>query len=113
MDYRAFAELWEAGWNSHDLGRITSHYRDDIVFRSQKALDLVGTGELHGLPALRAYWTLALNRQPDLKFQIRDVFSGFEMCVISYTNRKGVLAAETLYFDANQKVYLAAACHSA
>lgn len=113
MDYLAFAKIWEAGWNSHDLDAITSHYRDDIVFRSRKAQDLMGIGEIVGVAALSEYWAKALQRQPDLNFRVDHVFEGFEMCVISYTNHKGVQAAETLYFDADQKVFRASACHAA
>ena len=111
MDFTSFALSWERGWNSHDLGAIMSHYRDDIVFRSKKAISLVGSGEIRGKQALRKYWSAALDRQPDLKFTVQDVFEGHEMIVISYLNHRGVLASETLYFDEDGLVYQAAACH--
>lgn len=57
-----------------------------------------------------AYWAKALARQPDLHFTVRDVFEGHQMLVISDTNHRGVLAAETLYFDADGQVFRAAAC---
>jgi ketosteroid isomerase-like protein len=108
---RAFAERWEQDWNSHDLSRIMSHYRDDIVFRSKKAIPLVGNGEIHGKHALREYWAAALQRQPELKFRVQDVFEGHEMLVISYLNHLSILATETLYFDDEGLVFRAAACH--
>jgi hypothetical protein len=111
MNEAEFAKTWEQGWNSHDLDVIMAHYRDDIVFRSQKAAALVGQGELRGKAALRAYWAAALERQPDLRFRVQEVFVGHEMMVISYLNHRNVLAAETLYFDHDGKVYQAAACH--
>lgn len=111
MDDRAFALEWEAGWNSHDLDRILRHYRDDIVFRSRKAIPLTGAGEVIGKARLRQYWAAALERQPDLCFRVRDVFEGHEMLVITYLNHRDVLAAETLYFDASGQIYMAAACH--
>ena len=49
-----FAADWEAGWNSHDLDRIMAHYSPDIVFRSKKAVALVGNGEVRGHDARRA-----------------------------------------------------------
>ena len=106
-----FAQDWEDAWNAHDLDRIMGHYRTDIQFRSRKAIALTGSGELHGAEALRAYWSAALDRQPDLKFRVIDVFEGHEMLVISYENHKGVLAAETLYFDDHGLAYRGAACH--
>lgn len=110
-DPHRFAAEWETGWNSHNLDRILAHYRDDIVFRSQKAQALVGTGELKGKDALRAYWAAALAKQPELVFSVQDVFAGHEMIVITYLNHRGILAAETLYFDAEGLVFRAAACH--
>jgi ketosteroid isomerase-like protein len=113
MDHRAFAQSWADGWNTHDLDAIMSHYRDDIVFHSLKAKSLTGAGELHGKEALRAYWSAALARQPELEFSVQDVFEGHNMMIISYLNHRGVLASEVLYFDAAGKVYRAAACHRA
>lgn len=107
----AFAQNWESGWNSHDLDRITGHYRDDVVFRSRKAVPITGHGEIRGREALRAYWAAALKRQPDLCFDVLDVFEGHDMMVILYRNHQGVVAAETLYFDDSGKVFQAAACH--
>ena len=111
MNLQAFAVEWEAAWNSHDIDRILSHYSDDIVFRSRKAIPLVGTGEVRGKAKLRSYWTAALKRQPDLKFSVQNVFEGHEMMVISYQNHRGILAAEILYFDRDGFVHHAAACH--
>ena len=107
----AFAQDWQEGWNSHDLDRIIAHYRDDVVFRSQKAVPLMGKGEMRGAAELRAYWQAALELQPDLAFTVQDVFEGHEMMVISYKNHRNVLATETLYFDEAGQVYQAAACH--
>lgn len=111
MDFHAFAEEWEAAWNSHDLDRILSHYADDVVFRSHKAVQLAGCGEIHGKPALRAYWSAALERQPNLSFVVVDVFSGHGMLVITYRNHRDVMAAETLRFGPSGLVVEASACH--
>ena len=111
MNYQDFARDWEAGWNSHDLDRIMAHYHEDIVFRSKKAVPLVGTGALEGKAALRDYWARALERQPDLRFEVLNVFEGHEMCVITYRNQRGVLAAETLRFDESGIAIEASACH--
>ncbi|MFK7879708.1 nuclear transport factor 2 family protein [Roseobacter sp.] len=111
IDCQAFAQEWEAGWNSHDLDRIVSHYDENIVFRSLKARDLMGTGVIRGRTALRAYWGAALEAQPDLAFRVQDVFEGHKMMVISYLNHRDVLAAETLHFGADGLVAEAAACH--
>ncbi len=111
MDYAAFAEAWEAAWNAHDLDRIMAHYSEDVVFRSQKAMSLVGRGEIVGRDALRAFWAKALERQPDLSFVVVDVFVGHAMMTLTYQNQRGVLAAETLRFGPEGLVVEAAACH--
>lgn len=112
MDFDAFAEAWEAAWNSHDLDRILAHYADTVTFRSQKAVRLVGTGELRGKEALRAYWAKALAAQPDLSFVVVDVLHGHGMLVITYRNHRDVLAAETLRFGPDGLVIEASACHA-
>lgn len=111
MDYTAFAKAWQDAWNSHDLTRILSHYSEDIVFRSHKAMQLVGKGEVHGKAALQAYWAQALAQQPDLRFRVKDVFHGHGMLVITYVNHRGTLAAETLRFGADGLAVEASACH--
>jgi ketosteroid isomerase-like protein len=112
LDYTAFAIEWEAAWNSHSLDRILAHYSNDVVFRSQKAMRLVGSGELRGKQALRSYWSAALAKQPDLSFVVVDVLHGYGMMVITYRNQHNALAAETLRFGTNALVVEASACHS-
>lgn len=112
MNAVEFANAWEAGWNSHDLDLIMSHYREDVVFRSCKAIQLVGQGEIRGKTKLRAYWAAALGRQPDLRFEVQEVFEGYQMMALRYRNHRQVLAVETLYFDEHDFVYQAAASHA-
>ncbi|SFI65186.1 YybH family protein [Albimonas pacifica] len=109
---RAFAEDWEAAWNSHDLDRILAHYAPDVVFRSRKAAALVGSGEVRGLEALRAYWGAALARQPDLAFTVTQVYAGHGMLAIAYRNHRGVEALETLRLGPDGRVVEASACHA-
>jgi ketosteroid isomerase-like protein len=113
LDFDAFADAWEAAWNSHDLDRILAHYSAAVIFRSQKAMRLVGRGELHGKAALRDYWGRALAAQPDLSFVVVDVLHGHGMLVITYRNQRDVLAAETLRFGPDGLVVEASACHKA
>lgn len=110
--YHEFASDWQTGWNGHDLDIIASHYRKDILFRSQKAMPLMGTGEIIGLDNLKLYWNEALKRQPNLHFTVINVFEGYRMMVISYRNQNNILAAETLYFDDDGRVFHASACHA-
>ena len=88
-----------------------SNYHKDVVFRSLKAQALFGRGELIGRHELRRYCAKALERQPDLKFQVQEVFQGYQMMNLRYRNHNNVLATETVYFNAEGLVFRAAACH--
>ncbi|MEO1138287.1 MAG: nuclear transport factor 2 family protein [Pseudomonadota bacterium] len=112
VDATRFAIEWQAAWNARDLSRILSHYTEDVIFRSRKAMALVGAGELRGKPALRHYWQRALANQPDLHFTVKDVFAGHQMMVVIYENQRGTLAAETLMFTADGLIWQASACHA-
>jgi hypothetical protein len=73
MDAQKTAETWIAQWNARDVEGVLAKFADDAVFRSHKAVDLVGTGEIHGKQALRAYWNKALERIGDLRFELDHV----------------------------------------
>jgi ketosteroid isomerase-like protein len=111
-DARAFADEWIAAWNAHDLERILSHYAADIVFLSPVAQKRVGDGRVAGIPALRAYWGGGLAAQPDLRFELIDVFVGHACLTLSYRNHRGQTAAETCEFDGDGKVVRSFACYS-
>ncbi len=109
---QAFAEAWIAAWNAHDLDRILAHYADDIVFLSPVARQRLGDGRVAGLPALRAYWSKALQAAPDLRFALDRVLVGHDALTILYRNHRGQQAAETCEFAADGKVVRSCACYA-
>ena len=111
FDSKRFAQDWESAWNSHDIDAIISHYTDDVIFQSTKALAFTGSSKVVGKCALKSYWQKALDKQKELKFQVLEVLDGADMLVLIYSNQNDVLAAETLYFDDNKMIYQASACH--
>ena len=106
-----FAGDWIDAWNSHDLVRILSHYRDDFVMSSPKIVQIAGepSGVLRGKGAIAAYWTTALARVPDLHFELLAVFAGVDRLVIHFIGAGGRLAAESFVFDADGLVVESAA----
>jgi hypothetical protein len=54
---------------------------------------------VRGKAALRAYWTEALRRIPDLRFEIIGTYVGVNTLVINYRNQLGGLVNEVLVFD--------------
>lgn len=89
LDATAFAQQWVQSWNAHDLEAILRHFHDDVVFSSPVAATLLpGTaGVVRGKEALRRYWTTALQRIPDLRFDVEGVYQGVDTIVIAYRNQ--------------------------
>ena len=100
-DPNAFADEWVAAWNAHDVEAVLGHFSDDVVFTSPVAARLLPEtrGVVRGKDALRDYWTTALARQPDLHFDVIDVYRGESTLVINYRNHRRQLVNEVLTFD--------------
>ena len=96
----AFAERWSEAWNGRDLEGVLSHFAEDVIFTSQRAVQFLGgDGLVRGKAALRAYWTEALRRQPDLRFEVLAVYNGVHTIVINFRNHLGGLVTEVLTFE--------------
>jgi ketosteroid isomerase-like protein len=106
-----FAEDWVTSWNAHDLDRVLSHYTEDFEMSTPFIVSLMNepTGTLKGKDKVGAYWSNALQKYPDLKFEMHDVLSGVDSVVIYYTSILGKKAVEFFMFNADGKVYKAIA----
>lgn len=105
-----FAHDWIESWNLHDLQRILSHYTDDFEMSSPLIAITANepTGVLKGKEAISNYWSKALAKFVDLKFELEEVYVGAVSIVITYKNlARGVNAAEVFYFNEEGKVYRA------
>lgn len=105
-----FAKEWIAAWNSHDLGRILSHYADDFVMTSPYIAQLAGvaSGTLTGKAAVRAYWATALEKFPGLRFEHVQTLIGADSVTIYYRGVTG-MAAEVFFFGPDHLVHRASA----
>ncbi len=103
---RRFADEWIAAWNSHDLERILSHYTEDCEMSSPFIARIMNEpgGTLRGREAVGAYWKRALERMPELQFELIDVLAGVESICLYYKSVRGLGAIEWLRFDARGKV---------
>ncbi len=98
----SFAAHWAAGWNNRDLDAVLSHFAEDCTFTSPVAAQLLGgDGVIRGKAALRAYWTVGLEKIPDLHFEVLGVFTGIDTLVIHYRNQRGNEVCEVLTFGAD------------
>lgn len=103
---QSFAEHWAAAWNAHDLDAVLAHFADDAEFFSPVAAQLLPEtgGILRGKEAIRNYWSVGLQRIPDLHFEIVNVYSGPTTVVINYRNHAGGLVNEVLQMNPGGQV---------
>ena len=114
MDEKEFAQKWIKDWNSHDLDKILSHYTDDFEITTPMIKMALGndTGKLKGKPAIREYWSKALEKFPDLNFKLFDVASGVNSIVLYYQSVMNKKAMEVMFFNDENKIYKVIAHYS-
>jgi hypothetical protein len=100
-----FAHEWIAAWNSHDLDRILEHYEEDFEMSSPVIVTIAGepSGKLRGKPAVRAYWSKALAKSPDLHFDLVTALAGVDSVTICYDGHRG-FSAEVFHLTPGGKV---------
>ena len=114
-DPNAFAQEWITAWNTHDLPRVLSHYSQNLEFESPFISRVLGDGSsdvsnrLIGKEAVAGYWSQALKRFPDLRFELRQVLPGAHSLCILYKSVQNLSAAELFWFDGDGLVCRAAA----
>ena len=103
---QAFAKEWVDSWNSHDLDRIMSHYADDFQMTSPFIAKLMKepTGSIRVKDNVRAYWAKALQRLPDLHFELIEVLTSVDSITIYYHAVLGKRGAEVFFFNESGKV---------
>ncbi|HUA36861.1 MAG TPA: nuclear transport factor 2 family protein [Candidatus Sulfopaludibacter sp.] len=108
---KSFAAEWIAAWNARDLPRVLSHYSDDFEMSSPFIIEIAEepSGRLRGKEKVRACWQVALAKNPELHFELLDVFVGANSVVLHYQRNSGQRAAEILFFNEQGLVYRAAA----
>jgi SnoaL-like domain len=109
-----FALEWIEAWNSHDLTRILTHYRDDFEMSSPLIIQrgFSPDGVLRGKAVIAEYWKIGLAAQPPLWFELIEVFRGSGMICLLYrsvTRNRRVI--EWLRFDETGLVSHAAAIY--
>jgi len=103
MEAKKFAKAWIESWNSHDLNDIMKHYAEDIQITTPmiKLAGGIESGSLQGKEEVRAYWQKALNKIPDLHFELVDVTSGVDSVALYYKSVMSKMAIEVMFFDEN------------
>ena len=104
---KEFAQTWIRDWNSHNLDQILSHYTDDFTIESPLALKRLPetNGVVIGKENVRKYWTIGLESNPNLHFEILDLLIGVNSITIYYLNTaSGKKSAELMLFNDDKKV---------
>ncbi|WP_407164890.1 nuclear transport factor 2 family protein [Bradyrhizobium sp. ORS 111] len=109
----ALGRDWIAAWNSHDLERVLSLYAEETEMTSDRipALGFGASGTVRGKERLRAYWSTALAKLPDLHFELIDLFVSPDSIVVFYQNERGMKICEYLRLDAEGKIRQGSANH--
>lgn len=98
-----FAARWLEAWNAHDLDAILEHYAEEVRFTSPFAARLTGHSLIEGKDDLRAYFSAALARFPDLHFAQCREFAGETGLTLVYQSVQNLEAAETMILDEDER----------
>ena len=106
MDHQQFAEEWVAVWNSHDLEAILSHYSDDIEISTPMIQVATGGKEstLQGKDVVREYWKKALEKYPELHFDLIKSTAGVDSVALFYKSIMNKHAVEVMFFNEEGKI---------
>ncbi|MEN5306586.1 nuclear transport factor 2 family protein [Chryseobacterium cucumeris] len=106
MNHHEFAQMWINAWNSHDLEDILSHYSDDIEITTPMiALATDGKeSSLKGKESVREYWKKALDKFPDLHFDLKHSTAGVDSVALFYKSIMDKHAVEVMFFNEEGKI---------
>ncbi|GJM31601.1 MAG: hypothetical protein DHS20C18_06020 [Saprospiraceae bacterium] len=101
MDAKEFAKNWVEAWNSHDMNEILHHYTDDFEITTPMIKMALGidTGTLKGKEAIADYWSKALEKMPDLKFELYDVTKSVNSIALYYQSVMNKRSIEVMFFN--------------
>lgn len=98
---RDLAERWIALWNARDLDGVLRLFAEDATFTSPTAARLLdgSGGTVRGRAALCDYWSLALSRNPGLRFDLLEVYAGIDRVIVGYRHQTGLRVCEVLVVE--------------
>jgi ketosteroid isomerase-like protein len=101
INAKEFAKDWIKSWNSHDLEDILRHYSDDLEISSPmiKLAGDINSGSLKGKPLVADYWRNALQKIPDLHFELIEVTEGVNSIALYYKSVMNKMSIEVMFFN--------------
>jgi ketosteroid isomerase-like protein len=109
----ALGRDWIAAWNARDLERVLALYSEDTEMTSDRipAFGFGASGTVRGKASLRAYWSAALAKLPELHFEMIDLYVSPDSVVVFYQNERGNKICEYLRCNAEGKIRQGSANH--
>lgn len=106
INHKDFAREWIHVWNSHDLEAILSHYSDDIEITTPMISMAAGGKEssLQGKQSVRDYWRKALEKFPNLHFELIQSTAGVDSVALFYKSIMDKQAIEVMFFNEEGKI---------
>lgn len=99
---------WINAWNNHDLDALLSMYSEKIQFSSPKIKTIFPNrkySKLSNKKELKEYWTLALERFPNLKFEAKELIIHNDVIIFEYfaalNGVDSILVIEKFEFENN------------
>ena len=101
-----FAKEWLEAWNSHDLDKIMEHYSENIDFVSPiiQQMGINAEGKISNKSDLKDYFSKALQKYPDLHFELHHELKGANSTVLFYRSVNNSFSAEYMELNSDGKV---------
>ena len=101
-----FAQEWLMAWNSHDLNKIMEHYSEKIDFVSPiiQQMGINAEGKIYNKSDLKDYFSKALQKYPDLHFELYHELKGSHSIVLFYRSVNNSFSAEYMELNNEGKV---------
>ncbi|MGE8430163.1 MAG: nuclear transport factor 2 family protein [Sphingobacterium sp.] len=100
------AQHWVDAWNQHNIDAIMQHYSEDIDFRSPiiQKMGVNAAGNINNKKELKAYFEGALEKYPNLHFELYHILTGVNSVVLFYKSVNDSLSAEYMELDVYGKI---------
>ncbi len=91
-------------WNRHDLKEIARLYAPDVELVSPLAGEITDSSTLKGREAAVRYFGAALDRHPDLRFELADVLYCIDTVTLYFRSIGGRMVAEVLTVNPGEPI---------
>jgi len=101
-----FVKQWIAAWNNHDIAAIMGHYADNVNFNSPfiSEIGIDVNGFITNKNELEKYFEKALQKYPELRFDLLHILVGSHSIVMFYKRMNKTFAGEYVELNENNKI---------